>query len=110
MAVRGVNIGDLRRMPVPLPTLERQRQAVSQIERSLSLIATAAVEIDAGLSRSLTLRRSILASGIFWTPCRSRSGRRASLNIALPHRLRADFNGRHERCPNRQAKSDKPDQ
>jgi restriction endonuclease S subunit len=60
VGVRGVNIGDLRKMPVPIPSKRRQQQAVTEIERILSVIAAMTTEIDTALRRARTLRRSVL--------------------------------------------------
>ena len=61
VGVRGVNIGDLRTMPVPVPPPSAQLRIVADVERSLSLIDSMGAEIDAALRRSTALRRSILA-------------------------------------------------
>ena len=62
VGVRGVNIGDLRSMPVPVPSPGEQRKAVSEIERSLSLVASLEAEITAALRRSRSLRVSVLSA------------------------------------------------
>jgi type I restriction enzyme S subunit len=60
VGVRGVNISDLRQMPVPIPSLARQRDTVAEIDRSLSVITAMSMEIDAALRRSVALRRAML--------------------------------------------------
>lgn len=62
VGVRGVNIGDLRKMPVPTPSPSEQREAVSDIERSLSLVGSLEAEINAALRRSRSLRASVLGA------------------------------------------------
>jgi type I restriction enzyme S subunit len=62
VAVQGINIGDLRRLPVPAPTLEDQRDAVSRIEATATAAARIEVEIRTAEARSRHLRRSILAA------------------------------------------------
>ncbi len=60
VGVRGVNIGDLRRMPVPAPSLAQQRRIVADLERQLSVIDEVGTAIDATQRRGSALRRSIL--------------------------------------------------
>jgi type I restriction enzyme S subunit len=62
VGVRGVNIGDLRRLPVPCPTLDEQAAAVERIEVGLSAIEAARQSATTGTRRAESLRRSILAS------------------------------------------------
>jgi type I restriction enzyme S subunit len=60
VAVRGVNIGDLRTMPIPAPPVEEQRLIAAEVDRQLSLIGAMSVAIEAARRRSAALRRSIL--------------------------------------------------
>jgi type I restriction enzyme S subunit len=60
VAVRGVNIGDLKAMPIPLPPLSDQRRIVAEVERRLSLVDALVAAVAAALERSAALRRSIL--------------------------------------------------
>jgi type I restriction enzyme S subunit len=60
VGVRGVNIGDLRTMLVPIPPIDQQRETVSHVEHRLSIVAAMGAETDAALSRGAALRRSIL--------------------------------------------------
>jgi len=60
VGVRGINIGDLRRLDVPIPDLEEQRAAVEALELQLSLISALAVALGNGRLRSDHLRRAIL--------------------------------------------------
>jgi type I restriction enzyme S subunit len=62
VAVQGVNIGDLRRLPVPNPTVEIQRAATRRIEAARSAIDHIEDEIRVGDVRSHQLRRSILTA------------------------------------------------
>ena len=62
VGVRGINIRDLRRMPVPMPAPSQQREAVAEIEHNLSLTDSLSAEIDTALSHSRSLRASILGS------------------------------------------------
>lgn len=60
VAVKGVNIGDLRKLPIPRPSVEEQRQIVTEIESRLSVADALAREVDAGLKRCARLRQAIL--------------------------------------------------
>ena len=61
VAVKGVNIGDLRTMPIPVPPLDEQRRIVAEVDRQLSLVDALTAANDAALRRSAALRRAILA-------------------------------------------------
>jgi type I restriction enzyme S subunit len=69
VAVKGVNIGDIRPMAVPIPPRAEQRRIVDEIERRMSFIREIEGEVEGNLQRSLGLRRSILHSQ-FNTPSR----------------------------------------
>ncbi|MBA3401372.1 MAG: restriction endonuclease subunit S [Actinobacteria bacterium] len=60
VAVKGVNIGDLRVMPIPVPPLEEQRRIVAEVEEHLSVIDAMRASIERAERRSATLRRAIL--------------------------------------------------
>jgi len=60
VGVRGVNIGDLRRMPIPLPPLADQRRIVAELEQQLSLIDALRAAVESAQKRSAALRRAIL--------------------------------------------------
>jgi type I restriction enzyme S subunit len=60
VAVKGVNIGDLRTMPLPVPPIEEQLRIVTEVEDRLSLIDGISNAIEVTKRRSATLRRSIL--------------------------------------------------
>jgi type I restriction enzyme, S subunit len=60
VAVRGVNIGDLRTMPIPTPPIDEQRRIVTELERQLSLIDAMGTALATARRRSNALRRSIL--------------------------------------------------
>jgi type I restriction enzyme S subunit len=62
VAVQGINIGDLRRLPVPSPDLERQQAAIRQIEAARAAIDHIEDEVRVGEVRSRQLRHSILAA------------------------------------------------
>ncbi len=57
-----VNLGDLRRLPVPVPPLEEQRRIVAEAERQGSFIEACERALEAGLARAGALRRAVLKS------------------------------------------------
>lgn len=60
VAVKGVNIGDLRALPVPVPPLADQVHIVAEIDRELTVLDELAAEVLAASARSTSLRSSIL--------------------------------------------------
>jgi len=56
----GVSGGDIRQIPIPVPPIEEIRQLVEEVARSLSLISASEIQLEAGLRRASSLRRSIL--------------------------------------------------
>jgi type I restriction enzyme S subunit len=60
VAVRGVNIGDLRKLETPLPPIEEQRRISAGLDRDLSVVESVERAIDATAARSVALKRSIL--------------------------------------------------
>ncbi len=60
VAVKGVNIGDIRPAPFFLPPIAEQHQIVAEVEHRLSIVAGAEAQVDANLRRADRLRQSIL--------------------------------------------------
>lgn len=60
VAVKGVNIADVRVTPIPLVPQGEQFEIVEEIERRLSVLETETGEIDHAISRASRLRQSIL--------------------------------------------------
>lgn len=60
VAVKGVNIGDVKLCPIPIPPLEEQLQIVPEVAEKLSQIEAAEVAIDHSIKRAARLRQSIL--------------------------------------------------
>ena len=60
VAVKGVNIGDLKQLPVPMPPLDEQRRIVAEVEQQLSLIDSLRTAVESAQKRSAALRRAIL--------------------------------------------------
>ncbi len=60
VAVKGVNIADVRLTPIMLPPLAEQEQIVAEVERRLSVIAELESVIEANLRRADRVRQSVL--------------------------------------------------
>jgi type I restriction enzyme S subunit len=63
VAVKGVNIADVRTTPVPLPPLAEQRLIVAEVERRLSVIEELESTVATNLQRAARLRQAILHRG-----------------------------------------------
>ena len=62
VAVKGVNIGDVRPTPVPLPPIAEQMRIVADVERRLSIVEELAAVVAENLQRANRLRQTILHS------------------------------------------------
>ena len=62
VAVKGVNIADLRSMPIPLPPQGEQARIVREIDRINSILEELESVLDSERARSTTIRSAILAS------------------------------------------------
>jgi type I restriction enzyme S subunit len=62
VALRGVNVEDFRRLPVPVPSLSEQQRIAYEIDRRLSLVREVEAQVDANLKRAERLRQSVLYS------------------------------------------------
>ena len=62
VGVKGVNITDLREVPIPLPSLDVQRRLVVHSQELTSDLEAANRAAHAGLRRASSLRRSLLAA------------------------------------------------
>jgi type I restriction enzyme S subunit len=60
VAVKGVNIGDVRLTPIMLPPAVEQRRIVAEAERRLSVIDEVEGLVEVGLKRADRLRQAIL--------------------------------------------------
>jgi type I restriction enzyme, S subunit len=60
VAVKGVNIGDVKLCPIPILPLEEQLEIVAEVAEKLSQIEAAEVATDHSLKRAARLRQSIL--------------------------------------------------
>jgi len=60
VAVKGVNIGDVRPTPVPLPPLAEQERIVAEVERRLSVVEELSALVENNLKRATRMRQAIL--------------------------------------------------
>ena len=60
VAVKGVNIGDIRPMPCPIPPYAEQKRIVAEIERCMATIWAVEADVYANLKRAQALRQSTL--------------------------------------------------
>jgi type I restriction enzyme, S subunit len=60
VAVKGVNIADVRLTPIKLPPFIEQQEIVSEVERRLSIVTQLEITVEANLKRAERLRQSIL--------------------------------------------------
>jgi type I restriction enzyme, S subunit len=60
VAVKGVNISEVRTTPILVPSLTEQEQIVSEVERRLSIADEIGVSLTAELKRAERLRQAIL--------------------------------------------------
>lgn len=60
VALRGVNVEDFRRLPIPIPPPAEQLRIVSEVERRLSVVDELETMVSANLQRAARLRQSIL--------------------------------------------------
>jgi type I restriction enzyme S subunit len=58
--VKHLRVGDVERLPIPLPPLAEQHRIVAEADRRLSLIRVAEAQVAANLARAQRLRQSIL--------------------------------------------------
>jgi type I restriction enzyme S subunit len=57
-----LNIGDIRKSLIPLPSLDEQRRIVAEVERRLSVVGEVESAVEVGLVRAGRLRQSVLRS------------------------------------------------
>jgi type I restriction enzyme S subunit len=66
--VKHLRVGDVERLPVPLPPVAEQVRIVAEVDRHLSIIREVESEVDANLKRAQALRQSTLTH-VFSPPC-----------------------------------------
>jgi type I restriction enzyme S subunit len=59
--VKHLRVGDVERLPVPLPPAAEQTRIVAEVDRHLSIIREVEAEVDANLQRAQALRQATLA-------------------------------------------------
>ncbi len=62
VAVKGVNISDLRSMPIPLPPIGEQNRIVRELDRVNSILDSLEGELESEKIRGATLRSSVLGT------------------------------------------------
>lgn len=60
VAVKGVNIGDVKPCPIALPPINEQRVIVEEVNKRLSVLDQASVTINRDIARAPRLRQAIL--------------------------------------------------
>jgi len=84
--LRGVNVEDFRRLPIPVPPRSEQDRIVAEVDRRLSIVREVEAEVDVNLKRAQALRQSVLERA-FSSGVRCREGeepraRRAAVSPA----------------------------
>lgn len=59
--VKHLRVGDVERLPIPLPPKAEQLRIVTELDRLLSVQLTVEAEVDANLRRAATLRAAVLS-------------------------------------------------
>lgn len=59
--VKHLRVGDVERLPVPLPPVAEQTRIVAEVDRHLSIIREVEAEVDTNLKRAQALRQATLA-------------------------------------------------
>jgi len=67
VAVKGVNIGDLKTMPVPIPPLLEQFAIANEVERHFTLLDNAASATEQNIHHATALRSAVLTAAFSGT-------------------------------------------
>lgn len=59
--VKHLRVGDVERLPVPLPPVAEQARIVAEVDRRLSIVREVEADVDANLKRAQALRQATLA-------------------------------------------------
>jgi type I restriction enzyme S subunit len=60
VALRGVNVEDFRRLPIPVPPVMEQRRMAAEIDSRMSIVNEYEAQINANLQRGERLRQTLL--------------------------------------------------
>jgi type I restriction enzyme R subunit len=69
--VKHLRVGDVERLPIPLPPIAEQHRIVAEVDRRLSLVRGVEAEVDANLRRGAMLRQAVLANIYFGAATKS---------------------------------------
>ena len=62
VGVQGVNIGDLRQLPVPVVSIERQRALADDLDARVSALSVMADDLERGSRRAALLKSAVLSA------------------------------------------------
>ncbi len=62
--VKHLRVGDVERLPVPLPPVAEQMRIVAEVDRHLSIIREVEAEVDTNLQRAQALRQATLSRAL----------------------------------------------
>jgi type I restriction enzyme S subunit len=62
VALRGVNVEDFRRLPIPVPPVIDQERILAEVERRFSILGETETQVETNLKRAEGLRQAVLAS------------------------------------------------
>ena len=68
--VAHINVRDVKRLCVPVPSLTEQHRIVAEVDRRLSIVREVEAEVDANLKRAQALRQAVLHSAFATTATR----------------------------------------
>lgn len=61
VALRGVNVEDFRRLPIPVPPVAEQKRIRGEVDRRVSILYDTKIQLAANLQRAERMRQALLA-------------------------------------------------